>query len=125
LRRGNQLQQFLGIIEPFSEFVLVSAEGSCGELRGYAGVFQARVGCDKADLIQPYALGAGERSFQLDGEFGGLCFARWKRPGETADFLLRDRGKKLNAGKSCGGKQLSELFFGGSAFERNAIKKQL
>jgi hypothetical protein len=60
LRRGNQFQQFLRIIEPFSEFVLVSAERSGRELRSDAGVFQARVGRHKANLIQPNALSAGE-----------------------------------------------------------------
>jgi hypothetical protein len=38
---------------------------------------------------------------------------------------LSDAGKKLNAGKAGGGKQLRKLFLSRSAFQRNAIQQQL
>jgi hypothetical protein len=125
LRRGNQLEQFLRVIEPFLKLVLVFAERGGRKLCGHAGIFQTRVRRDKADLIQAYALGAGECGFQLYGKFRGLCFACRKRTGKPANLFLCDGGEKLNAGESGSGKQLSELLFGGSAFQGNAVKQQL
>jgi hypothetical protein len=61
----------------------------------------------------------------LYGEFGRLCFARWKCARKPANLFLCDGGEKLNACQSGSGKQLSELFFGGSAFQGNAVKQQL
>jgi hypothetical protein len=124
LSGGDKFQQFLRIIQPFFEIVLF-AEGSGCELRGDAGVLQARIGGHEANFIQADALGAGERGFELNGEFRWLSFAGWKGARKSADFFLRNRGKELNAGEPCGGKQLGELFFGGSAFEGNAIEQEL
>jgi hypothetical protein len=125
LRRGDEFQQFLRIIEPLLKIVLVFAEGSGRKLRGNAGVFQARIRRDETDLVQTNALRACKRGLQLYGKFGGFCFAGWKGAGKTANFLLCDGGEKLNAGKAGSGEQLSELFFCGSAFQGNAIQQQL
>jgi hypothetical protein len=124
LSGGDKFQQFLGIIQPFFEIVLF-AEGSGCELRGDAGVLQARISGHEADFVQTDALRSCERGFKLNGELGGFCFAGWKGAGEPAYFFLGDRRKKLNAGEAGGGKQLGKLFLGGSAFERNAIEQEL
>jgi hypothetical protein len=123
LRSGDEFQQFLRIIEPLLKIVLVFAEGSSRELRGDAGVFQARIRGDEADLVQTNALRACKRGLQLYGKFGGLGFAGWKGAGKAANFFLCDGGEKLNAGKAGSGEQLSKLFFGRSAFQGNAIQQ--
>src|SRR5262249_25645123 len=53
------------------------------------------------------------------------CLARRKRCGKTSELFACHRREKLNTGKAGGGEKLRELFFGGSAFKRHAIQKQL
>jgi hypothetical protein len=60
---SDQFQQFLGIIEPLFEFILVFPKRSGRELRGHAGILQARIRGDETHLIQTYALRARERGF--------------------------------------------------------------
>jgi hypothetical protein len=63
LRGGDQFQQFLGIIQPFFEFILVFPKRSGRELRCHAGIFQSRIRRDETHLIQAYALRARECGF--------------------------------------------------------------
>jgi hypothetical protein len=98
LRRSDQLQQLVRVLQPVLEFVLLVAKGGGRELCGDAGFFQARVRGDKTNLVYADARGARQRGFKLFGQFRGLGLAGWESTSETTEFVLVHMGEKLHAG---------------------------
>src|SRR5204862_6336580 len=90
LRRGNQFEQLLGIVQPLSEFFLVAAKRCGGNLRGHARVFQPRIGGHEVNLIDVDSLRARESGFQLQGKLGGFGSAGGKSAHESANLFFRD-----------------------------------
>src|SRR5579884_925949 len=125
LRRGNQFEQLLRIVEPPFKLILVGSKRGGGKLRGHIGVFQAGIGGDKTDFIDSDAVHPGEPRLQLLRQFRGLRFPGGKGAREARQLFLSDRRKKLNACQARCGEQLGKLFFRRRAFERNSIQQEL
>jgi hypothetical protein len=122
----NQFQQFVGIVQPFLELILISvAQRSGGKLGSHARLFMARIRGHKANFVDADSLRSGERGFQLQGEFRRFGFAGRKCMREPAEFFFGDGGKELNAGKARRGEQLRKLLFRRSTFQRHAIQQKL
>ncbi len=125
MRCSNQLKKLLRIIQQLPELVLIFTERGCRELCRHARIFQPGVGRHEANFVGTDPLHAGERGFQLLGEFRRLGFTDRERTREATQLFLRDGWEKLHAGETRGRKQLGELLFGGRPLERHAIQEQL
>jgi len=116
LRRGNQLQQFLWVVQPLPELILLVAQRGGGNLCCHARVFEARIRGHETNLIDADTLRASEGCLQLQCQFGRFSFSGGKGACEAPELFLGDRGKELNAGKSRCRKQLRKLLFRDSSF---------
>ena len=125
LRRGDQFQKLLWIVQPIFELIVVLPEGGRGELRRETRFLQTRVGGYETHFVDADSLRARQRLLQLLREFRRLRFPGRECPRKPAEFLRSKRREELHAGEARGGKQLRKLFFRRRAFERNPVQEKL
>jgi hypothetical protein len=122
LRGSNQFEQFMRVVQPLRELVVIFPEGCDSQLGRHAGVLQPGIRGYEADFIDANALRSRKGSLQLESQFGWFGFAGGKSARKAPELFFRHAGKELHAGEACGGEQLGELFFGWGTFQRHAVQ---
>lgn len=126
LRRRDQLQQLLWVVQPFLELILVVVpQRRGGNLRRHARFLQPRIRGHEANFIDADSLRARQRSLQLLREFRWFGLSSGKRSRESRQLFLVDAREKLHAGQARRGQQLCKLSFSRRTFQRHAIQQKL
>ena len=123
LRRGNQLQQFLRIIQPLFE---LRPQRLRRQLRGHRYFPRRRVGCHELDLINPDGriLVVAQSLLDLLGEVLRLGTAHGEGAHQPRKVIERNFIGEQNTGKSRSIQQLREAALGLPRLERNAVEKE-
>ena len=118
---GDQLQQFLRIVEPLLEF---GTQRLCRDLSRHAHLAGRRIGGYKPDLVDAdgSVLAVPKSTFDFFNDVLGSGSAQSKCSYQVDELILGDLIRKMNAGQAGRRQQLRKTALRLPGFERNAIE---
>ena len=124
LRRSDQLQHFLRVVQPLFEF---RAERLCRQLCRHGNFSGRRISRDKLYFVNfdGGVLVIAQRFFKLPGEVLRLRSAHRESGDQAGKVLEGNLAGKMNAGQTGRRQQLSEASFGLPCLKRGAVKQEL